>query len=1494
MNRIGLLKAIVLLLFAPALLAQVPKSFPMDDDAAFAAAFGTYIASNNRPEAKELGLWLQKSFLLRPTTPEEMTAIKATANLMLAKRIPLWPNFYNYGRLMMQVQTTTVDPAIVSKNFSVLQGLIQSEDKEGVKLFNNYVDYLNIHYKDKSLFQDKAKQWMFEGDYSLESDQGLPVMIFAKGDLIGTTSADTMIIKNTAGRFYPLNNRWEGPQGVISWRRAGFPEDKVYAEFNAYALDLSKPELAIDSVIFTFQPYADAKIRGTFKDILTNSKAVASTFPQFASFDKVPFKGLSDDLKFDSGLSLEGLKLYATGTVRDNAELLIRGNKGQNIVKVKAQRFLVSNFKQVDADNANIEFYLLDDKRPLIHPALTFSYNIDRRQVKATREDKPDAKIPMMSEFFKMNFYVDQVVWNIDSSYADLNSISVNAQVPSIFESYNYYIEGIENKYKQFLDFDPLDAIVRTAASYGTRTLFADDVAALLRAKDVRTIESLLFKMMEDGYIHYDRAMGLVTVFDKMILHTNAVKDDLDYDNLRFASNTRGKVGKILLDRQVAEIYGVQQMSMSKSRNMIVTPTSDTVYIGENRGITVKGILTSGKVNFYANNLQFNYDEFVFKMDNIDSMLVMVPTGEVDKFGNVYLMEINTPIQSISGTLYIDNPNNRSGKRKYLEYPYFVCNDSSYVYFDKGKKGELFPPEDFYFLVYPFVFDSMSTFETEALNFTGEFVSAGIFPTFQSQLSIQEDLTLGFNINTPEEGFDLYQGKGKFTGNIILDAQGIHTKGIVAKKSLNFEIEQGDFFPDSLYAVVSKWSGKEDENADLPDISAGAAKMYWHSASDSINIIPEQEEQVLAYANQASIEGTYQVLSNRLYASGKMDIGEGQFSSEGMQLQATRVDASPIDFTLEDKKQPVFSAKQIRTGIDFKEKKALFVAADTAELATLSSNLLSTNIKKYEWDFGQSKMIFRSNAAAGEEYFEFDANMLKGIRFSADESVLDISLKSLKSSGVSQILVADSKVIPENNELIVTADGTFSQFKNAVVIFNADSSHHKVESATVDVLNVNKMNGFGTLRFKSGNEEKAIKVEDFSTASVTLEPEKGKGKEEPQTRFYVKARGVIPEQDKYRLADKITYKGDVLFSSLSKELTLDGYAQLELQTEPLTEWFQITQSIDFQRAYFSIDSLKNEFRQPVYTGIMLDMNEFSLYPRIIQSKEFGQDRPIYAATGVMKDLSKGSFVFGPESAIANPKPFGEMMRYDDQLGQMDIYGKFDLLKDIEPAQLRVFGAANYNKKDTSFFSIQGTAAMDFYLTPEINALVHRMMLDYNAAAPVMQLSNNKVYSAGMRGLIDNKNDAEAVANDMERFNVLNVPLNFPFNFVFSDLKLMYDPEDGTFKSVNPASVMVFGGKPIQQKATIFLEIGPRPGKDFINLYLQTSSGDWFYLRYVGGDLGIITSDDRFNTQIAAMKPDSRMLKKGKEKIYEFMPASVALKNNFVARIEDFRMRILNP
>ena len=141
--------------------------------------------------------------------------------------------------------------------------------------------------------------------------------------------------------------------------------------------------------------------------------------------------------------------------------------------------------------------------------------------------------------------------------------------------------------------------------------------------------------------------------------------------------------------------------------------------------------------------------------------------------------------------------------------------------------------------------------------------------------------------------------------------------------------------------------------------------------------------------------------------------------------------------------------------------------------------------------------------------------------------------------------------------------------------------------------------------------------------------------------------------------------------------------------------------------------------------------------------------------------------------------------------------------------------------------------------------------------------------------------------------ILNLPQDFGYNMVFSDVKISFDRMDGTFKSVDPINMLVFAGKPFAKKISAYIEIGPRNTNDFINLYLKTSSGDWIYLRYTNGELSVISSDNALNSSLSSLKEDKRSLKSGKEVVYKITPASPALKDNFILRMEEFKDQNLN-
>ena len=69
-------------------------------------------------------------------------------------------------------------------------------------------------------------------------------------------------------------------------------------------------------------------------------------------------------------------------------------------------------------------------------------------------------------------------------------------------------------------------------------------------------------------------------------------------------------------------------------------------------------------------------------MQQIDSLQMSINTGESNQYGEPILIGIDNAIESMTGELMIDDPNNKSGLERYPQYPTFTSRDKSYIYFD--------------------------------------------------------------------------------------------------------------------------------------------------------------------------------------------------------------------------------------------------------------------------------------------------------------------------------------------------------------------------------------------------------------------------------------------------------------------------------------------------------------------------------------------------------------------------------------------------------------------------------------------------------------------------------------------------------------------------------------------------------------------------------------------------------------------------------------------
>ena len=101
--------------------------------------------------------------------------------------------------------------------------------------------------------------------------------------------------------------------------------------------------------------------------------------------------------------------------------------------------------------------------------------------------------------------------------------------------------------------------------------------------------------------------------------------------------------------------------------------------------------------------------------------------------------------------------------------------------------------------VTPFRLDSLNFLKLNGVQAKGDFVS-GIFDNMDVTLTVQQDLSLGFDLPTPEEGRRLYGGKGRFYQGVALNGKGLGGNGKIEYLTATAESDNFVFYPTPWWA----------------------------------------------------------------------------------------------------------------------------------------------------------------------------------------------------------------------------------------------------------------------------------------------------------------------------------------------------------------------------------------------------------------------------------------------------------------------------------------------------------------------------------------------------------------------------------------------------------------------------------------------------------------------------------------------------------------------
>lgn len=1458
---------------------------------------------------KEANRWLKKrsergsateSYVYSPgtqkLTAEQKSSIIRTCASMLKKRMKAFPDFKNYIHTILSFQLSNQS----AESFSGWQASLDKLLEKKNKYYASYINGCNDLFAANLLYNSASTRWSASNNrYTFDFDT-LPKVVFAELDLVCHAKRDSSVIIGTKGSYYPTLRIWSGEGGKVLFTRSGYKEEEAHAKLRKYSIDVTGADYTADSADLYFSKYFDKPLMGLFGDrLLADVTPENASYPRFSTFAKIlEINDIVPDVDFIGGLKIEGRKIIGLGTGEEPARLTFYFKKNP-FLQVWSNTFVIREEK-ISSDRTMATFYLdtagcNTHCDSIFHPSAQFKYVVKDRQVSLIRSSEGVSNSPFFDSFHNLDLHVEGIFWNIDSTSISMKSLTGDKETKARFESASFYQAAKYDYIQGLSDTHPFTPLKRYTKEIKSRIVETEDYALYVKMPPDQ-IRALFMGLSNSGFLKYNSKDNNFYVTDRVFFYIDAKAGNTDYDALQFLSipGTKSDNARMDIHTYNLSLYGVSQVLVSDSQQVMVTPKGRELTVTRNRDFSFTGKVSAGRFEYYGSNFAFDYDQFMFNLTFIDSMRMKIPGKEKDAMGNTLLVPVKSVIQYINGNLLIDQPGNKSGRKDFNEYPVFNSFKDSYVFYNKSsiQKG-VYIQDNFFFNLEPFSIDSLNTFDPSALGLKGNFVSAGIFPDFQDVLKIQPDYSLGFVRTTPENGFPAYGGKGTYSDTIKLSNEGLKGSGVLnyvtsVSKSSNFV-----FLPDSMNAYVREFEiKKQGKPIEFPDVSGMGVIEHWRPYKDFMNIY-KYDEPIVFYKQEMKFEGVLTLSPEILTGNGIASFIKADLIAKHFKFKETSFNSDTADFNLKTEETAEFAFKTInvQSEIDFVSRTGTFKSNGGATIVEFPANQYMCHMDQFKW-FMDEKFIELgmgskgSGTTSAQPDSALDTNLdLEGSEFISTNPDQDslrwvapyaryfLKEALIKAEEVKFMLVADAVLIPDSGKVTVKKKAKLETFTNAGLTVNSTTKYHKLHNVTADVLGRKNYVASGDYDY----EDIYKKKQTIHFAEIKVD-----------TTVQTYAICQVPDSIKFTLIPQIGFKGEVILNASKQFLVFSGYSRLTMQCENVSgSWFRFSSEINPSEVYIPLDSsLINDQGERLSASVSLFNDSASfLYTTFMGPRRTQEDVEILKPSGYLFYAKESNeFRIAPKEKLLNKSLPGNSMVFNDTKcltygeGKLDFGIQSGLFKITSPG---VVTMNTVNNKST----IETMMLLDFFFD---DAALKEMADNIEGTATLVPADNNRgEYEKGLSEILTKELAGKLITEQNLYGSFSKLPKELNISLFLTQVKFEWNEDARSFRSEGPISVGNVGKSQLNKVMQGQIEIQKKKSGDVFVVYLEADPSNWYFFRYTRGVMEAVSSRDRFNNSIKNLKAEKRQLKGEKDQgNYEFLLSSDKKKNDFLRKLTE--------
>jgi len=1411
----------------------------------------------------------------------EKEYIYKMCNWMLKKRLKPTPDFKAFLMSMVAFKDGKKD----ARTYILWQKALEKlQMAKTLTPFQNYIAMTENLFANNTIYKSVTTQWRAtSNNWTLEFDS-VPKVKFAETDIACYTIGDSLVMHKTIGTYFPTTFKWIGKGGFVDWKRAGLDDAKIFAEINRYVIDFKKSGYEADSVVYHNPNYFDKALLGVLKDkVLSDMDNTRAIYPEFNSYDKrLQIKNIYKEVDYDGGFAVKGAKVIGAGNA-ENPAFFKFWREGKLFLSVKAQSFILRP-DRIASERVAAAFYWETDS--MFHPGIPFKFLVKEREVSMIRDNTGIAQTPFFNTFHKVDMYFEELFWKMDQPKIEMKMIIGANESNANFESTSYFRDLRWERIQGMQDVNPLFKIKAYAKQTPDGVV---DVDGLAKYMNIAPSEVYPFTvgLAIKGFVSYIDGQKKFTLKEKALDYPLFKMAKKDYDVIEFNSSLPGdKVNaSINLLNFDLKINGIKQISLSDSQKVNITPTGGQIIVKKNRDFSFAGIVDAGRFTFYGKEFSFEYDKFKINLKNTDSLKIKVLSKIKNEYGEFPLIEVKTAIENIEGDLLIDNPNNKSGRVNFPEYPIFNSKKDSYAYWDKRSvQRGVYTRDKVYFHLEPFTIDSLDNFTNEALHFSGDFESGGIFPNIHENLVLMPDYSLG--IDTKTDGLIAYADKGKFTSKITMSNRGLRADGTLDYVTSTFKSDDFVFFPDSMNAVVQSFEERPQTSAiEFPTATSNNNYVHWMPYKDYMTIL-EKDKPIAMFEGKSIFHGQLTLTPKRLSGNGKSVFYKASLTAKLQVFKNQIFDSDTCDFDMEnlsDSTGIAFLSKNLKAHIDFTSKIADFTSNGGGSYVNFPVNQYICFMDNFKWYMDKANIELSASEGAKKNLDTNDDLDLTGaefisthpeqdsLRFLSPKAKYDLRKNIVKCADVRYMNVADARIYPDSGKVIIYKKAKLETLRNAKIIANTTTRYHSMFDATVDVFGRKHYDGIANYKYIDELKQEQLLHFDKVTADATGQ---------------TVATGNIPDSLAFELSPAFECKGKITLQASVLNLFFKGSFRIKHECARLVRsWVQFDADVNPAEVYIPIsERLVDVNNLSVGAGMNLSTDSLHVYPSFLSNKRQASDPEIASAYGFLfYDKKSKEYKIGSKEKIKEINFPGDYVSLNTKDCEVYAEGKLYLTHNTGQVNLLSYGSGKHNLiTDTCKF--ETIMALDFFFE---NGLIKDFGEKLEKATTLEGTPLNRPMFERSLRLMLGKEIADKLISQVNLYGAFKkIPDELEHTFFFNDVKMKWNPETRSFVSIGKIGLGSIFKNQMNKYLNGKIEIVQKKSGDSFTIYLLDDNNNYLFFQYAQNQMQAYSSDEKFNTALRELKPEKRKQEKDKQPTFTFQLGNSSAVSKFVKKFKE--------